>query len=356
MKRIAWTIILTFLSFFLAGCVVQSPHPFYSEKAVVDPPRLEGEWLPIKDAGKEVSGKGIRPWIFNGGWVGTFDEKGKGSTLGVRYFKVDDALFVDVMAGAPDVLSIDKWWHLHVVAVHPVAWVTIKGDTLVITPLNNDWVENAVRAARATLVHTRLDGAGMIVFNADSDTRTAFLNRYRDDEYAFTDRQEHVFKKREPEGVDLMKGSKKIPDDFGIRYRWREGSLPPPDHYEYTIRLGPGTEGSIVFLPDYPAHNPPIWTERFEIDRSSMERLYGLLEEKGIFTKKWTETDESTGGALESVKITAGGREFTVPGGIKEAKNVEEIYGLVRSIVPEDVWDAMISRRERFLKDYRQAR
>ncbi|HUT36408.1 MAG TPA: hypothetical protein VNE39_23175 [Planctomycetota bacterium] len=52
------------------------------------------------------------------------------------------------------------------------------------------------------------------------------------------------------------------PADFGFRYDWREGSLPPPYHYEYTISVSPEGEGTIVFRPDYPEHDVPAWEER----------------------------------------------------------------------------------------------
>src|SRR5690554_3169233 len=54
-----------------------------------------------------------------------------------------------------------------------------------------------------------------------------------------------------------------VPADFQIEYEWHEGSLPPPYHYEYTIRIGPGAQGEIVFLPDYPSDDTPVWTEPF---------------------------------------------------------------------------------------------
>ena len=34
------------------------------------------------------------------------------------------------------------------------------------------------------------------------------------------------------------------PADFALRYEFREGSLPPPAHYEYSIRIGPGGRGT----------------------------------------------------------------------------------------------------------------
>ena len=354
MKRIAEISILTFLSLSLAGCIVQSLQPFYKEKALIEMPGIRGEWILMRDAGKDASKKDIEPWVFSGDKVETFDEKGRRSILKVRYFKVENTVFVDVMAGEPDQSVLNKWWYLHVMPVHSVARVMLKDGVLTIIPLNYSWLKDAIEAGRVSLPHIRLKAADMTVFNVDSDTWMAFLKKYKDDKDAFTDKLEHVFKRHQPDRGDHMKGSKKIPDDFSIQYRWREGSVPPPDHYEYTIHLGPGGEGELVFYPDYPMYNPPNWSEQFQIDKATLERLYRLMEERGIFSRSWTESDEATGGALESVRIRADGMEFTVPGGIEEAEDVKEVYRFIRSTVPEKIWDTIMSRREKFVREYHQ--
>ncbi len=351
MKRIAKIFILIFLSLSLTSCIVQSLHPFYKDDALIELPQVKGEWILIKEAGKDVSKKRIRPWVFSSDRVQTFDEKGIGSILKVKYFRVEDTIFADIMPGEPDRTRLNEWWFFHVAPVHSVARVTIKDDSLIIHPMNYDWIGDALKAGRVSLPYIRLEKENMIVFNTDSDTWMAFLKKYKDDKELFPERLEYVFKRHQPDNKgDSMKESKSGPDDFSIEYRWREGSVPPPDHYEYTIHLGPGTKGRVVFSPDYPEHHPPVWTESFNIEKGSMEMLYRLMEGKGIFTKRWTETDEALGGPLESVKIRADGRDFMVPGGIREREDVEEVYGLIRSSVPEETWNLLMSKRERFVE------
>src|SRR5687768_8853812 len=75
------------------------------------------------------------------------------------------------------------------------------------------------------------------------------------------------------------------PADFRVQYHWSEGSLPPPYHSEYTIRLGPGLQGEIEFQPDYPSGDTPIWIETFEIEDEDLEKLYALMWAKGIFAE-----------------------------------------------------------------------
>src|SRR5581483_4503008 len=72
------------------------------------------------------------------------------------------------------------------------------------------------------------------------------------------------------------------PDDFALEYRWREASLPPPYHYEYTITIKPTGHGEIVMIPDYPnvmvPHYPvqtiPRWTETFALQSKQLDQLY----------------------------------------------------------------------------------
>jgi len=61
------------------------------------------------------------------------------------------------------------------------------------------------------------------------------------------------------------------PADFALVYSWREGSLPPPYHYSYTISLQPDGAGELVFVPGYSGGETPIWTETFSV--SSAQRI-----------------------------------------------------------------------------------
>ena len=60
------------------------------------------------------------------------------------------------------------------------------------------------------------------------------------------------------------------PDDFGVEYEWREGSLPPPYHYEYTVIIKPSSQSEIVLTPDYPSITVPKWTEFFKVEEQGM--------------------------------------------------------------------------------------
>jgi hypothetical protein len=137
-----------------------------------------------------------------------------------------------------------------------------------------------------------------------------------------------------------------VPNDLTLRYRWCEGSVPPPDHYEYAIEIGHGG-GKIEFCPDYPADGVPVWEEAFEISAGELESVYRLLVAKRILRERWTEIEDSpVGGSMEWMEIMARGRYFRVPALVEESSEVGEVYGVIRGLVPEDVWNKMMERYE----------
>jgi hypothetical protein len=143
------------------------------------------------------------------------------------------------------------------------------------------------------------------------------------------------------------------PADFSLEYEWEKGTVPPPYHYEYTIRMGPGSQGEVVFRPDYSRHNPPVWRETFSVSDEMSSELYSLMVEKGVFSTSWRGMDPPpVGGSLERLKVTADGMQFSVPSNIipEQAKAIRDVYRTIRSMVPETVWAKLMALR----KDYEQ--
>ncbi|MFC1995770.1 hypothetical protein ACFLVM_02730 [Chloroflexota bacterium] len=148
-----------------------------------------------------------------------------------------------------------------------------------------------------------------------------------------------------------------IPEDFVIRYKWTEGSVPPPHHYEYEIHIGPREVGRIIFFPDYPMENPPIWIEEFHLDNVVLDRLYEVMVERGIFVRDWTEIENTAvGGELEWIEGTANKMDFRVPSTIEESEMVQSIYELLKSLVPRGIWTKLMSKRQQYENDYLENR
>ena len=143
------------------------------------------------------------------------------------------------------------------------------------------------------------------------------------------------------------------PEDFSIQYWWREGSVPPPYHYEYSIYLGPGSMGKVIFYPDYPMDKPPVWTETFSIDDKALNELYDLIIEKGLFDKRWSEIeDPPVGGSLEWLEVVAHECHIVVPSAINEYQVVNDVYSMIRSLVPKRLWSKLMRQRDQYQRKY----
>ncbi|MDP3047318.1 MAG: hypothetical protein Q8O07_07565 [Chloroflexota bacterium] len=142
-----------------------------------------------------------------------------------------------------------------------------------------------------------------------------------------------------------------LPADFTLRYEWREGSVPPPYHYEYAIRVGPGVEGEVLFYPDYPQHDPPAWREDFAVSPEALAAVYALMDKQGVFRRTWRQPERhGIGGSHSWLEVTAGGRTVTAPPALApdQAKAIGPVYEAIRAMVGEDLWRSLMARYEAF--------
>ena len=128
--------------------------------------------------------------------------------------------------------------------------------------------------------------------------------------------------------------------------------MPPPHHYEYTIYIGPGPEGRIVFIPDYPGPDVPAWTESFVVSEEALDALYEMVAAR-VLGREWVKVDDGVvGGSLEWLTGTAGGRRFRVPGRIPDPEAVKAVYVAVKALVPEMIWTKLRALHEQYEQDY----
>jgi hypothetical protein len=142
--------------------------------------------------------------------------------------------------------------------------------------------------------------------------------------------------------------------DF-VQYDWCAGSMPPPHHYEYTIRVGPGLRGEIVFHPDYPGLGAPEWTEAFDVAEESLDALYALVEGR-VLSREWVKVEDgAVGGSLEWMSGTVDGQCFRVPSRVEEEKVLEPVYDAIKALVSDAIWAKMRSRREQYKRNYEES-
>jgi hypothetical protein len=144
------------------------------------------------------------------------------------------------------------------------------------------------------------------------------------------------------------------PRDFVLQYDWRAGSMPPPHHYEYTIRIGPGLQGEVVFCPDYPGQGTPVWTEPFDVAEESLDALYVLVKEQ-VLDQEWVKIEDgAVGGSLEWMSGTVDGQRFRVPSRVEEEEALEPVYGAVKALVPDAIWTKLRAQRVQYEQDYEE--
>ncbi len=137
------------------------------------------------------------------------------------------------------------------------------------------------------------------------------------------------------------------PDDFAFRYSWREGSVPPPYHYEYEIAVSAAGDGTIVFWPDYPEHGVEPWAERFAVPAERLDELHAAMVACGVLERHWEEmADPPVGGKLEWMEATAEGQRHVVPSTLEHPEAIEPVYERIRALVPEATWAELMARYE----------
>jgi hypothetical protein len=145
------------------------------------------------------------------------------------------------------------------------------------------------------------------------------------------------------------------PDDFSFCYSWREGSVPPPYHYEYTISVWPIGDGIIVFRPDYPEEGAPAWEERFRVSHARLAELCRRMFEGGVFSTQWETHPEPgpVGGELEWLEVTARGERYLVPQLPLHPEPLRPLYDFIRTLVPEAIWSKLRAQQEAYQAAHR---
>lgn len=145
------------------------------------------------------------------------------------------------------------------------------------------------------------------------------------------------------------------PPDFELRYDWGTGSLPPPYNYHYTITIGPGTSGTIVFKADANAEDPVNWTESFPLSASEMDVLYAHLIEIGAFSKTWQQVEDlPDGGSVDELSITAYRKVYNIPAyidGAEQARDKKAVEDEITSLVPPTIWEEWNARHVRYIAE-----
>ena len=105
----------------------------------------------------------------------------------------------------------------------------------------------------------------------------------------------------------------------------------------------PGASLSLVYTPQ--------WIESFDLSPDEMAGLWQLVNVARAKVQDLPEPIEEVvvGGVVESLEITAGGETFTLPSD-RKSEATAKIVERVRSLLPEALWELMMSRRRDYWK------
>lgn len=124
----------------LAGCVVTSVCPYYTQKDLVSEPAILGHWTNVKNAGET--------WRFEqSGYLAcrlTLIESGKETVMEAYAFKLQGQLFLDIFSLEQD---------YHVIPAHYLLKVSQLAPTMRLSELNDVWLKQLLAKDPTALRH-----------------------------------------------------------------------------------------------------------------------------------------------------------------------------------------------------------
>ena len=62
--------------------------------------------------------------------------------------------------------------------------------------------------------------------------------------------------------------------------------------------------------------------------------------------------DPPVGSSLEWMEVIAGEKHLMVPGAINESPVVNDVYNMIKALVPAQVWSKLMHQYEQYQQDY----
>jgi len=149
-----------------------------------------------------------------------------------------------------------------------------------------------------------------------------------------------------------------VPSDFQVEYSWNNGvSRVGPDFLTYQVSLPTTGSGTIHCTFGHPSSNQQEeWTETFEVTADDLQALYATMHEVGLFTKTWPQAEPVPGlSGGSSIRVVADGGEYRVPSVLADSSDADSIavvYQMIRSMVPQTIWDEIETRQAQYIEDH----
>lgn len=167
-------LVITALGFLLAGCIVTSVHPFYSEKDLVLGAPLSGHWKSPDPANEH--------WTFEPAdaksWKITYISGNETNLMSVHLFKLDHQMYMDLFP-----LSMEAAGMPPAIPSHLVMRVDQIQPTLKWAPMKHEWLAKWVEQHPKSIAHMVLrDGeksdSVRVVLTAETPALQKFLRKH----------------------------------------------------------------------------------------------------------------------------------------------------------------------------------
>jgi hypothetical protein len=158
-----------------------------------------------------------------------------------------------------------------------------------------------------------------------------------------------------PGAANMTPSKPSAPADLALTYEYRAGSIPPPYHDEYTVTIGPGPNGNVVYRPDYPSDTTPTWTVPLSVTGAQLDSLYSFLKTHKLLRTNWRTTSvPSVGGSVRWATYTAGGVTYEIPADLDLTEtDPSALYDYVsQELVPQSIWTSLNEQRTRYQDNY----
>ena len=186
MRKKVFILAVFFIILGTSGCFVKSLNPFYTDEYKVDLPQIMGEWKLLSTFGNDVSEKEINFWRFSDDKIETYDEHNTVSEIEATYFKVNGNDFVDWMPGEVSESHVNLYWALLVFPAHTVFRVKMSDDTLLLIPLDPEWLKSLVQEKKLSLPFVESDEDDEnTLYTVKPEEWIEFLKDYGNNEDAF---------------------------------------------------------------------------------------------------------------------------------------------------------------------------
>lgn len=164
----------------------------FSDPLNPDSSALQGEWLLQQEAGIDVSQKKIKPWIFTGNTVETFNESGTGTLMAAQLYRVGDDFFLDVSPYGLDGTDIGQILAIHVAPIHSFFRVRHAEKSLSLTPINLALLERGLQQKKINLPHLRAESEDHLLINANIKDWLGLIDQHKDEADFFMEEQNYL--------------------------------------------------------------------------------------------------------------------------------------------------------------------